>query len=194
MATIRQPSAERRQQIIEATLRIISAQGVHRLTTLEIAREVGIADGTIFRHFQSKEEIIDAAIDHLEGVLFGGMPDLGEEPLLRLKTFFLYRLELVRKNPAVVRLAFTDRLAEAAGEASAAKFQMLVARSRRIVLDCIVEAQQRGEVARDIPAEVLVSAVIGVLRGAAMGGPSVAAGEEIWAGLERLLRRSAASR
>ena len=72
MPTSRRPTEERRQQIAEAALRIISGKGVHRLTAQELGREVGIADGTIFRHFKDKAEIVRAAVSHLEGVLFEG--------------------------------------------------------------------------------------------------------------------------
>ncbi len=45
MASKRLPTAERRPQIAEAALRIISTMGVRRLTSAALAQEVGIADG-----------------------------------------------------------------------------------------------------------------------------------------------------
>ncbi len=51
-----------RQQIIEATERIIQARGLARTTTKEIAREAGFAEGTLYKHFQSKEDLILAVV------------------------------------------------------------------------------------------------------------------------------------
>jgi AcrR family transcriptional regulator len=66
-ATARRPRAkamepeQRRESIIEATLRLAS-RGGSSLTTQAIAREVGTAEGTIFRAFATKEELIEACL------------------------------------------------------------------------------------------------------------------------------------
>jgi AcrR family transcriptional regulator len=51
-----------RQKIIEATERIIQAKGLARVTTKEIAREVGYAEGTLYKHFEHKEDLFLAVI------------------------------------------------------------------------------------------------------------------------------------
>lgn len=55
------PPQERRQAIVEATLPLLLAQGPD-LSTREIARAAGVAEGTIFRAFETKDEIIEAAV------------------------------------------------------------------------------------------------------------------------------------
>jgi AcrR family transcriptional regulator len=55
------PADERRSMIVDAALPLLVAQG-ERVTTHEIALAAGIAEGTIFRVFASKEELIDAVI------------------------------------------------------------------------------------------------------------------------------------
>jgi len=50
----RESTEVRKQQIIEASLKIISEKGLGSLTTAEIAKEIGISEATIFRHFNSK--------------------------------------------------------------------------------------------------------------------------------------------
>lgn len=214
MGTTRQPSHERRKQIVDAALHIISTQGVHRLTTATLAEEVGISEGAIFRHFRNKEEIIDTAIDTIEGLLFANLPPIELPPLVRLRAFFLQRLELLRQSPAVVRLASSERLIEAAGESSAVKVQRLVERSQATVRECLMDAQTNGEIASDIPVPVLIWMVLGVLRSAAMAtafsgsngekcvdvpplitigvpvGLTIPPSEQVWEGVEKLLLRS----
>ena len=46
-----------RQQILDATERIIQAKGIAHATTKEIAREAGCAEGTLYKHFESKEDL-----------------------------------------------------------------------------------------------------------------------------------------
>lgn len=196
----RLPTAERQRQIAEAALRIISTQGVRRLTAAALAEEVGIADGTIFRHFKDKEAIVSAAIDLFEAALEGTFPPKEGEPLERLGSFLQNRLALVRKNPELLRLAFNDRLAEAAGDDGAARVERLVERSVTLVHECLAEAQGRGQITRETPVMLLVWMVIGVVRGASTTGThyvmartalSAASPKKVWAILERFLRGTA---
>ena len=197
MATQRLPTAERRKQIAGAALRIISTQGVRRLTSAAIAKQVGIAEGTIFRHFKNKDEIVDAAIDLFEEAIEGAFPAEEGSPLERLGSFVEMRLTLVRKQPEILRLAFNDRLAEAAGEEGAARVGRLVERSLALVRRCLLGAQERGEITRDAPLALLVWVVTGVIRGAAHSdlhrAPqgvdlSEATPQQVWTSLEQFLR------
>lgn len=166
MSTPRRPTEERRQQIAEAALRIISGKGVHRLTAQELGREVGIADGTIFRHFKDKAEIVRAAIAHLEGVLFKSFPPEAEDPLERLQTFFVGRLTLVQRMPSVFLAAFSERLEEAAGE-EAGLVRSIIDRSQAFVRQCLSEAQERRQINPALSLEALTLVVVGTLQAAA---------------------------
>jgi AcrR family transcriptional regulator len=47
-----------RQNILDATERLLQSEGLARLTTREIAREAGVAEGLIYHHFGSKASLI----------------------------------------------------------------------------------------------------------------------------------------
>src|SRR5690348_14675512 len=51
-----------RQHILDATERIIQTKGFARVTTREIAREAGCAEGTLYKHFVSKDDLFLAVI------------------------------------------------------------------------------------------------------------------------------------
>lgn len=195
----RRPALTRRQEIVEAALDILNTKGVHRLTAAEIASAVGIADGTIFRHFRNKEEIITAAIDLYESLLFQDFPPAHADPLERLHMFFVERLMLLQKHPAILHLGSNDRLAEAAGETGAQRMQQLVMRSMSFVHASVVEAQTRKQIASDLPPEALVWLIVGTMRGLqgawqlGMITPDANSIDEAWRNLATLLRRSAAA-
>lgn len=174
----RLPTLERRRQIAEAALRILATRGASRLTAAGLAEEVGLTDGAIFRHFRNKEEIVAAAIELFESTLDDSLPADEGPPVERLREFVVRRLTLVRRKPELMRLAFNDRLAEAAGEPLAARVGSVVGRSARFVHDCIVEAQALGDIPADRSPTMLVWMIIGVIRGAAHGGPHNVPGDE----------------
>jgi AcrR family transcriptional regulator len=54
---------ENRQNIICATERLLQTHGLARLTTREIAREAGVAEGLIYHHFKDKAELIYEVVE-----------------------------------------------------------------------------------------------------------------------------------
>jgi AcrR family transcriptional regulator len=52
---------ERREHLVDATLNLLRVHG-RAITTRQLAEEAGVAEGTIFRVFDSKEELVEAAI------------------------------------------------------------------------------------------------------------------------------------
>ena len=67
MARTRQERKEetvkrRREQILDAAMEVFSRKGFSMATTAEIAREAGIAEGTIYNYFTSKRELFIAVI------------------------------------------------------------------------------------------------------------------------------------
>jgi AcrR family transcriptional regulator len=54
---------ENRQNIICATEHLLQTHGLARLTTRNIAREAGVAEGLIYHHFKDKAELIHEVVD-----------------------------------------------------------------------------------------------------------------------------------
>lgn len=59
----------REEEILEAAVRIFSEKGYSAATTSEIAKEAGIAEGTIFRYFKTKKDILNKVMVKLVEVL-----------------------------------------------------------------------------------------------------------------------------
>ncbi|MGW4244934.1 TetR/AcrR family transcriptional regulator, partial [Nocardia sp. NPDC004722] len=55
--------SRRRQQIIEAAFEVFTAQGYEATAISQVAARAGIGQGTVYRYFGSKREILDHVID-----------------------------------------------------------------------------------------------------------------------------------
>ncbi|MEM6995585.1 MAG: TetR family transcriptional regulator [Myxococcota bacterium] len=55
--------AERRRSILETAVGLLQAQGFHEITMAEVARRAGLAKGTLYLYFKSKEELFLAALE-----------------------------------------------------------------------------------------------------------------------------------
>ncbi len=54
--------SDNRKNIIDATQRLLQTHGLARLTTRDIAREAGVAEGLIYHHFKDKAELIHEVV------------------------------------------------------------------------------------------------------------------------------------
>ena len=53
----RKPTAERKEEILDAAARIMARDGIASLTIATLAREVGVTTGALFRHFETRDAI-----------------------------------------------------------------------------------------------------------------------------------------
>ena len=74
----------RREQIAEAALGLVAGEGLKRLSIAAVARRVGLVPSGIYRHFRSKDEVLDAVLDLLEKKLRAIVEAAwAEEPAIR---------------------------------------------------------------------------------------------------------------
>jgi TetR/AcrR family transcriptional regulator, transcriptional repressor of bet genes len=59
------PPAERREQLIRATIRCVANRGLADTTIATVAREAGLSQGIINLHFQSKERLLTETLHYL---------------------------------------------------------------------------------------------------------------------------------
>lgn len=95
-------SSDRRGDIIQAALELIARQGFHGAPMSEIAGKAGVATGTIYRYFESKEVLIAELHHELEEQIIAHIQkEYSAEQSIRERFLCLLR-ELLRyfiKNP-----------------------------------------------------------------------------------------------
>lgn len=162
MAGHYQPTAVRRRQIAEAALAVIAEQGLGEFTTRAIASRLEITDGTIFRHFANKQEIVQAAMERLEEELFVAPPP-GLDAWGELEQLFRRRARLLGGPEAIGRLVFSEQLVHAGGEAGLAKYREWRRRTHQNVEARLHTLQSQGQVRDDIELSTLARIFMGVV-------------------------------
>jgi AcrR family transcriptional regulator len=191
--TERKTADSRRREIADAALKVIAEQGLARFTSKAIAREVGVSDAALFRHFATKEDIVLAVIDRVEEILFSDFPPAGGDPIERLGLFFRRRIEVIRENPGVASLVGSEQLSQAAPPEGVVRVAEFRQRSQRFVRGCLVEAHGEDLLAEGVGPEEAAVLVLGALLALAHAPPGLrpraTLPERVWGVLERVLRR-----
>ncbi|NIK79890.1 AcrR family transcriptional regulator [Paenibacillus castaneae] len=70
---------ERKNEIIDAADELFGQKGFDGTSTNDILEKVGIARGTLYHHFKSKEDIMDALIERYNVRLLGAAEEIAED-------------------------------------------------------------------------------------------------------------------
>lgn len=94
----------RQQEIVNSARRLIITKGMENLTVREIAKDLKITDGALYRHFKSKKEILSLLIDDIEETLLAAINEAAsrsKEPLQKLEDIFLSHLSYAEQRKGI---------------------------------------------------------------------------------------------
>ncbi len=112
MARIKQKTS-RRQQILESLVHMLEAKPGGRITTASLAREVGVSEAALYRHFPSKFKMYEGLIDFIEVTVFTRVSRiLNEETACwpRIERILNLVLTFAERNPGITRILTGDAL------------------------------------------------------------------------------------
>ena len=89
---------ERKNEILNAAEELFSLKGFDGTSTNDILNKVGIARGTLYYHFKSKEDIMDALIDRLNTRIFGRAQKISENKSIPVIERFVYTIMALNVN------------------------------------------------------------------------------------------------
>jgi AcrR family transcriptional regulator len=91
------------ERILIAALGLIGRQGVQRLGMAQIADAAGLARGTLYRYFPSRDQVLAAAADYDEVRFRAGLDEVlasVQAPEERIRAFVGYAFDFIRSHPA----------------------------------------------------------------------------------------------
>ena len=163
----RKPAADRKTEIVEATLALADRLGPDRLSTEAIAAAVGVTQAAIFRHFPKKQNLWEAVASRIGETFQRRWTELesldlsSEERLTRLVTG---QLELIRSTPAIPAILFSRELHIENDRLRAAFFE-LMRQFHSLAARLVADGVQARELRSDLDPDDAAFLVIGTLQG-----------------------------
>jgi AcrR family transcriptional regulator len=149
----RADAVRNRAKILEAAASVFAEHGV-AASTEQVAAAAGVAIGTVFRHFPTKDDLLMAIMKDL----LAGLSARLDDPATDLFSFFTDLVRAAAEKRAVIEL-----LPGLGVDASILRFQSSVA-------ELLARAQKAGQVRPDIRPDEVMALLIGTCQGALRTG------------------------
>ncbi|MGL6193473.1 MAG: TetR/AcrR family transcriptional regulator, partial [Thermoguttaceae bacterium] len=153
--------SKRQNEIVATAMNLIADGGIKNLTIKNIALELNITEPAIYRHFQSKSEIIRNMIDSFDSAV--EYDHLAEKGLDGVEEFIRSRIEQALANPKQAKVMFAEELFMDDPEFSRLICQMMHCH-KETMEKCFAYAQLHGEIRSDVSCEMAFRIVFGSVR------------------------------
>lgn len=184
-------------RIAMATIRTVAEHGAERVTTAEVAKELGMTRAELLQRCPSEADlwrITGAVIVRQMTHSWNAVCALEEKPAERLRALLAAQIRLVTATPALRDILFSRKLQQ-----SQLALRREVANARKQLLGLIArtlrEAVAAGDLPRSLDPDRTAQAVMETLQGVVLSWSLAFVTEinleEVWSRVETLLRRPA---
>lgn len=159
----RQSQDVRVGDILKAARAIIGQSGYEGVTVAEIAERAGIVEGTVYRYFKSKEELLLKVAEDWFAESFSDLVDVSafSGTYNKLRYLVWHSLKTIKAGPAISRFVFTE-VRPKPDYKDTAVFD-LNRRYTEQIRNLFAEAIESGEFSHDVPERLLRDMVFGTI-------------------------------
>ncbi len=161
---------DRRAATVQAVVDLAAEQNPAEITTTAIADRMGLTQGALFRHFRSKEVIVEATMSWVSERLLVNVDKAAEgaaSPGAALEAMFMTHIDFVSKHPGVPRMLFGEL--QRSGETLAKRMVQTLIRQYQQRLRRLMEAgKAQGELDADLDVDAAAVLFIGTIQGLVM--------------------------
>lgn len=157
---------ERQLEIIDTALEIISEEGIQRLTIKNISKKIGISEPAIYRHFDSKINILMSVLDMLKNdssKIFESKLSGTTNSIDKISDLFFEHFRMFVKKPEFTAVLFSEELFQNETRLKD-KVSEVIEYNNKILTEIIVSGQERNELRKDLKAEYIAIMIMGTLR------------------------------
>ena len=157
----------RREQILQALARMLENNPGQRITTAALAKEVGVSEAALYRHFPSKARMFEGLIGFIEETLFSRVSIIVSSKangVRQCEQILTLLLAFIEKNPGMARLMTGDALS---GETDRLRKQInqLFERLETQIKQILREAEIRDGLRTELPVGSAANLMIATAEG-----------------------------
>jgi AcrR family transcriptional regulator len=156
----------RQSEIIQTAIRLIGEGGIQALTIKNLSSEIGIAESTIYRHFESKTEVLITLLDYLKSVFkayYERSINLNISPTKKLQEMISGHLGIFAENHSYAIVILSDGLYKNEKTLHERIFGIMQI-SRAAFIKVIDEGKVCGEIRKDVPSDEIAFIIMGSVR------------------------------
>ena len=161
---------ERREVTVETVIDLAAEQNPTDITTGAIAKRMGVTQGALFRHFPSKDAILQAVMEWVSERLLARIEKAisrAASPIDALEAAFMTHIEFISEHPGVPRMLFGE-LQRAEQTVAKRMAQTLIHRYGERLGRLVAEGKERGELSATLDEKAAVTLFIGTIQGLVM--------------------------
>ena len=164
------PADERRAATVDAVLELAAGHDPGEISTTVIARHMGVTQGALFKHFPTKDAILEAVMNWVAARLLSRLDtaaDAAPTARLALERMFLAHTGFVTEHPGVPRMMFGElqRAASTAPKRLAATLLRQYAQRLRALLE---RGRDNGEFDPRLDVDAAATLFVGTIQGLVM--------------------------
>ena len=164
------PANERRAATVEAVVQLAAEHNPSDITTTAIARHMGLTQGALFKHFPTKEAILEAVMGWVAERLLARVDAAAAQaasPQAALEAMFMAHVGFVSEHPGVPRMLFGE-LQRAGDSVPKRMVQTLIGRYGKRLRAVIEQGKDAGELSPALDSDAAVTMLIGMIQGLVM--------------------------
>ena len=164
------PADERRAATVEAVVDLAAEQNPSDITTTAIAQRMGLTQGALFRHFPTKDAILQAVMAWVTERLLARVDKAAEgttSPVAALEAVFMTHIDFVSEHPGVPRMLFGEL--QRPGETLPKRMVQTLIQHYGELLHRLLEAgKAQGELDAGLDVDAAAVLFIGTIQGLVM--------------------------
>lgn len=157
---------KRQEEIIDISIGIIAEQGIQGLTIKNLSKKIGISEPAIYRHFDSKTEILLAILNNFSEMAFflnDVMDSNTDTAANKIEFMFSRIIDIFKETPSYISVIFSEEVFKNE-EVLKNKIVAILTKNENTVEKILKKGQENDEVRTDIDYKNLALIVMGTLR------------------------------
>ncbi len=160
----------RKEQIAQAALTVVARYGLRRLNIAQVARLVGVVPSALYRHFPSKDAILDTVMGLVRERLLENVRTVTEavsDPFEQLRLLLERHVQFIEQNQALPRIIFSEQVYDGRPGRRRVMFKTIQAYLDKVA-DIVREGQTKGQIRKDLDAATIAVMFLGLIQPAAI--------------------------